>query len=244
MTSTPPSPATGAPFAPTRWSIVLSARDHQSPQSTQALETLCKNYWYPLYAFVRRQGHKPHDAEDLTQAFFTRLLERNSLVSVDPSKGKFRSFLLASLKNFLANEWDKNNAQKRGGGKPFISIDREAAEESYRFEPIDKLSPEKIFERRWAMTLLDRTLQRLETEYTADGKIALFAELKATITGEPAAGYAAIAVRLNTSEGAIKVAAHRLRQRYREHLRAEIAETVTTKDELEDELRNLFAALS
>jgi RNA polymerase sigma factor (sigma-70 family) len=222
----------------------MSARDEQSPQSTQALETLCKNYWYPLYAFVRRYGRSPHDAEDLTQAFFARLLERNYLASVDPAKGKFRSFLLGSLKHFLANEWDKMNAQKRGGGKTIISIDRDAAEESYRFEPVDKLTADKIFERRWAMTLLERTLQRLESEYTTDGKTALFAELKSTITGEPAVGgYVAIAARLNTSEGAIKVAAHRLRQRYRELLRAEISETVATNDELEDELRNLFAAL-
>jgi RNA polymerase sigma factor (sigma-70 family) len=222
----------------------MSARDEQSPQSTQALETLCKNYWYPLYAFVRRYGRSPHDAEDLTQAFFARLLERNYLASVDPAKGKFRSFLLGSLKHFLANEWDKMNAQKRGGGKTIISIDRDAAEESYRFEPVDKLTADKIFERRWAMTLLERTLQRLESEYTTDGKAALFAELKSTITGEPAVGgYVAIAARLNTSEGAIKVAAHRLRQRYRELLRAEISETVATNDELEDELRNLFAAL-
>jgi RNA polymerase sigma factor (sigma-70 family) len=222
----------------------MSARDEQSPQSTQALETLCKNYWYPLYAFVRRYGRSPHDAEDLTQAFFARLLERNYLASVDPAKGKFRSFLLGSLKHFLANEWDKMNAQKRGGGKTIISIDRDAAEESYRFEPVDKLTADKIFERRWAMTLLERTLQRLESEYTTDGKAALFPELKSTITGEPAVGgYVAIAARLNTSEGAIKVAAHRLRQRYRELLRAEISETVATNDELEDELRNLFAAL-
>jgi RNA polymerase sigma factor (sigma-70 family) len=245
VTSTSPPPSLAAPFAATRWSVVLSARDQQSPQSTEALETLCKNYWYPLYAFVRRQGRNAHDAEDLTQAFFARLLERNYLASVDRNKGKFRSFLLGSLKHFLANEWDRANAQKRGGGKTVISIDRSAAEETFRFEPVDRLSADKIFERRWAMTLLERTLQRLADEYAADDKQQLFEQLKMTITGEGGgAAYGSIATQLGSTEGAIKVAAHRLRQRYREVLRAEIAETVANRDEVEEELRNLFATLS
>ncbi len=245
MTSTNPRPSVAAPFAATRWSVVLSARDHESPQSSEALETLCQNYWYPLYAFVRRQGRSPHDAEDLTQAFFARLLERNYLATVDRTKGKFRSFLLASLKHFLANEWDKANAQKRGGGKTVISINRDAAEETYQFEPVDKLTADKIFERRWAMTLLERTLQRLAAEYAQDGKADLFEHLKGTLTGERTTeAYEQIAQRFGSTEGAIKVAAHRLRQRYREVLRAEIAETVANRDELEEELRNVFAALA
>jgi RNA polymerase sigma-70 factor (ECF subfamily) len=244
MTATKPlSSNAAAPFAATRWSVVLKARDQKLPQATEALETLCNNYWYPLYAFVRRQGRSPHDAEDLTQAFFERLLERNYLADVNQAKGKFRSFLIASLKHFLANEWDRANAQKRGGGKTVISIDRDAAENAYQFEPADTLSADRIFERRWAMTLLERTLQRLAAEY--ESKKQLFEELKSTITGDQGgAAYVEIAKRLGSSEGAIKVAAHRLRQRYREVLRAEIAETVSDREEVDDELRHLFAALS
>jgi RNA polymerase sigma-70 factor (ECF subfamily) len=245
VTAAKPTPSAGAPFMATRWSVVLAARDRQSPQVAEALETLCCNYWYPLYAFVRRQGRSPHDAEDLTQAFFARLLERNDLAAVDRARGKFRSFLLASMKHFLANEWDRAKAQKRGGDKVILSIDRDSAEETYKFEPVDRLSADKIFERRWAMTLLDRTLERLAAEYEQDGKGDIFESLKATISaGESGLSYAEIAKRLGSSEGAIKVGAHRLRQRYREVLRAEIAETVSSGEELEDELRNLFAVLS
>lgn len=245
MTSPRPKSSARAPFAATRWSVVLSARDQRSPQSSEALETLCRSYWYPLYAYVRRQGRNPHDAEDLTQAFFARLLERNYLAEVDQAKGKFRSFLIAALKHFLANEWDRVNAQKRGGSKTVLSIDRDAAENTYQFEPADTLSADKIFERRWAMTLLDRTLQRLAADYEPDGKRTLFEELKATITGDSGGvAYATIAKRLGSSEGAIKVAAHRLRQRYRELLRAEISETVSNREELEEELKHLFAVLS
>lgn len=245
MTTTGPKPSAHAAFAATRWSVVLSAREQQSPQSSEALETLCRNYWYPLYAYVRRQGRNPHDAEDLTQAFFARLLERNYLAEVDQAKGKFRSFLIAALKHFLANEWDRANAQKRGGGKTVLSIDREVAENTYKFEPADTLTADKVFERRWAMTLLDRTLQRLAAEYETDGKGQLFEELKSTITGDSGGtAYTIIAKRLGSSEGAIKVAAHRLRQSYREVLRAEIAETVSNREELEEELKHLFAVLS
>jgi RNA polymerase sigma-70 factor (ECF subfamily) len=245
VTSTKPKASAAGPFAATRWSVVLAARDRKSPQGAEALETLCHNYWYPLYAFVRRQGRSPHDAEDLTQAFFAQLLERNDLANVDRARGKFRSFLLASMKHILANEWDRATAQKRGGGKMVVSIDRESAEESYKFEPVDRLSADKIFERRWALTLLDRTLWRLAAEYQQDGKGEIFESLKATISaGESGAAYAEIASRLGSTEGAIKVAAHRLRQRYREVLRAEIAETVSSGEDAEDELRNLFAVLS
>jgi RNA polymerase sigma factor (sigma-70 family) len=247
MTATklPSSHNVTSPFAATRWSVVLAARDQKLPQATEALETLCQNYWYPLYAYVRRQGRNPHDAEDLTQAFFACLLEHNYLTDIDQAKGKFRSFLIAALKHFLANEWDRANAQKRGGGKTVISIDGDAAENTYQFEPADTLSADKIFERRWAMTLLERTLQRLADDYVVNGKKKMFDQLKSTITGDQdGAAYCEIAKRLGSSEGAIKVAAHRLRQRYRQLLRAEIAETVSTREEVEEELNHLFLVLS
>lgn len=232
-------------FATTHWSLVLSARDPQSPQSAAALEKLCRTYWFPIYAFVRRQGHGPHDAQDLTQEFFVRLLEKKYLADVDPAKGRFRSFLLASLKHFLANEWDKTKAQKRGGGQVMIPIDIKSAENSGGFEPADHLTAENIFERRWALTLLEQVLRRLRAEYVRDGREKLFEQLKPTLTeASRTVAYAEIAIRLGTTEGAVKVAVHRLRQRYREVLRAEIADTVANPGEVEDEIRNLFAALA
>ena len=232
-------------FATTHWSLVLSAGDQPSPQAADALEKLCRAYWLPIYAFVRRQGRSPHDAQDLTQEFFARLLEKNYLAGADPAKGRFRSFLLASLKHFLANEWDKTKAQKRGGGQVMIPIDIKSAENSGGFEPADNLTAEKIFERRWALTLLEQVLRRLRAEYVRDGREKLFAQLKPTLTETSrTVGYAEIATRLGTTEGAVKVAVHRLRQRYREVLRAEIADTVASPEEVEDEIRNLFAALA
>jgi RNA polymerase sigma factor (sigma-70 family) len=232
-------------FVTTHWSMVLTAAAQNDTTHTRAaLEKLCRNYWFPIYAFVRRQGHGPHDAQDLTQEFFTRLLERSYLAEVDRAKGRFRSFLLASLKHFLANEWDKARAQKRGGGQVFVPIDALTAETSFGFEPVDTLTAEKIFERRWALALLDQVLRRLREEYTNDGKENLFEQLKPTLTeASRSVPYAQTATRLGTSEGAIKVAVHRLRQRYRELLRAEITDTVASASEVEDEIRNLFAAL-
>ena len=224
---------------------MLAAGDGSSPEAMQALAELCRTYWYPLYAYVRRKGHDVADAQDLTQEFFARLLERNYLAGVDREKGRFRSFLLASVKHFLANEWDKANAQKRGGGRPLISIDAAAAESSFGQEPADVVSADKIFERRWALALLEQVLRRLREEYTRDGKEKQFEQLKATLTeASRSVPYAEIATRLATSEGAVKVAVHRLRQRYRELLRAEIAVTVADAGEIDDEIRNLFAALS
>ena len=250
MTSTDPqqdSAARGpANFTPTHWSVVLAAAGRSdSTHARDALEKLCRNYWLPIYAFVRRQGHSPHDAQDLTQEFFTRLLEHNYLASVDREKGRFRSFLLASLKHFLANEWDKAKAQKRGGRNVIISIDAAAAENSVSLEPADLVTAEKIFERRWALSLLEQVLRRLREEYTRDRKEQQFEQLKSTLTETSrSVPYAEIAARLATSEGAIKVAVHRLRQRYRELLRAEIADTVANPGEIDDEIRNLFAALA
>jgi RNA polymerase sigma-70 factor (ECF subfamily) len=209
------------------------------------LEKLCRAYWPPIYAFVRRQGHGPHDAQDLTQEFFARLLEKNYLADVNRAKGRFRSFLLASLKHFLANEWDKARAQKRGGGKILIPIDAATADTSCGFEPADDSTPEKIFERRWALTLLEQVLRRLREEHVRDGKEKLFDQLKPTLTeASREVRYAEIAECIGASEGAVKVAVHRLRKRYREVLRAEIAATVASPGEVEDELRNLFAALA
>ena len=234
-----------AQFAVTHWSVVLAAGGSDSTQAHDALERLCKTYWFPIYAFVRRQGHTPHDAQDLTQGFFTRLLERNYLADADRSKGRFRSFLLGALKHFLANEWDKAQAQKRGGGQTLIPIDVATAETASGFEPADNLTADKVFERRWALTLLDQVLRRLRHEYVSDGKEEMFNQLKQTLTeASRSVPYAEIAVRLRTTEGAIKVAVHRLRQRYREMLRAEIASTVGDPAEVEDEIRNLFAALA
>jgi len=231
-------------FVTTHWSVVLSAHG-DSTRANDALSTLCKAYWYPLYAYVRRQGHAPHDAQDLTQDFFTRLLARQFLAAADPARGRFRSFLLSALKNFLANEWDRRNAQKRGGGQVLISIDDTNAESRYAMEPADNTTPEKLFERRWATTLLDRVLARLRDEHAAQGKTELYSALKDCLTFESAtAPYAELGQRLNMSEGAIKVAVHRLRARYRELLREEIAQTVSSAAQVEEEIRQLFAALA
>ncbi len=232
-------------FLPTHWTVVLAAGSRDSSEAHDALEKLCRTYWPPIYAFIRRQGYSPHDAQDLTQGFFARILEKNWISTANPARGRFRSFLLGTLKHFLANEWDRCSAQKRGGGQVLIPIDATSAETSCGFEPADQLTAEKVFERRWALTLLDQVLRQLRQEYVSDGKQALFDQLKHTLTeASRSVPYTEIALRLNTSEGAIKVAVHRLRQRYRELLRAEIASTVAGSEEVDDEIRNLFSALA
>jgi RNA polymerase sigma-70 factor (ECF subfamily) len=211
----------------------------------ESLEKLCRAYWTPLYAFVRRQGESPQDAQDLTQGFFARLLEKDYLKDVDRNKGRFRSFLLAALKHFLSNERDRKRAKKRGGGQVPIPIDLDSGETQYGFEPGHDLTPDKIFERQWASALLERTMARLRDDYTAEGKLALFGELKATLTeARSSVPYAVLAARLGLNEGAIKMAVHRLRQRYRQALRAEVAETVASPDQVEDELREVFRVFS
>lgn len=238
--------STAGQFAQTHWSVVLSAADpHNSSRARESLEMLCRAYWPALYAFVRRQGAGPHDAQDLTQAFFARLLEKDYLKAVDPAKGRFRSFLLAALKHFLSNERDRARAKKRGGGQVILGIDFQDGETHYGFEPVEHQTPETIFERRWASALLERTLARLRADYTSQGKAGLFDELKATLTGHHGSlSYAALAARLDLSEAAVKMAVHRLRQRYREALRAEVAETVATPDQVEDELREVLRVFS
>lgn len=231
-------------FIPTRWTLVLAASAQRDTQAGRAaLAELCETYWYPLYAYVRRCGHEQHDAEDLTQEFFARLLEKNTLAGVSPEKGRFRSFLLASIKHFLANEWDRSQAQKRGGGKVIISLDGAVGESRHPIEPADGLTPDLIFERQWVLALLDRVLSQLAEEY-AD-KPAHFAALKDFLTASSSPGAAADAAKaLGLSDGAVRVAVHRLRQRYRHLLRAEIAQTVENPAEVDEEIRRLFSVFS
>ena len=231
-------------FVTTHWSVVLTAGRNDTTRARAALENLCQTYWHPLYAYVRRRGYSSEDAQDLTQAFFARLLERNAVAAVAPEKGRFRSFLLASLNHFLSDEWDKARAQKRGGGK-VISLDLQSAETRLGEIPVENFTPEKAFEHRWAITLLEQVYQRLGEEYRAQGKGTLFDALRTTLAGaSDAAPYAELARQLDMSEGAVKVAVHRLRQRYRGLLRDTIADTVSTPDEVEDELRYLFRTLA
>ena len=239
--STPP--ASDAWFVTTHWSVVLSARAPDSPQTAAALETLCRTYWYPLYAYCRRQGRAPHDAQDLTQGFFTRLLQKDYLQAAAREKGKFRTFLLVAFKRFLANEWDREHAQKRGGFAPVVSIDEELAESRFAAEPSHNVPPDVLFDRHWAMMLLERTMAQLQEEYVASGRAKLFEYLQSCLAREESAlPYAEIAARLNLTEAAVKMAVQRLRARYREILRAEIAHTVSSAEEVEEEIRHLFAA--
>ena len=232
-------------FLTTHWSVVLGAGEESSPAATEALEKLCRAYWYPLYAYVRRRGFAAPDAQDLTQEFFARLVEKHYLAGVDRSKGKFRTFLLAALEHFLANQWRDARAQKRGGGQTLLSLDDAAAETRYHLEPVDCDTPEKIYERRWALTLLEQTLSRLREECRATDKTQLFDELKGVLSGEESERtYAEIAARLGMTEGAVKAAVHRLRQRYGTLLREEIAQTVASPEEIDEEIRHLFAAVT
>ncbi len=236
--------AESAQFTTTHWSVVLAARQ-EDDAAAAALETLCRRYWYPLYAFVRRRGYAPADAQDLTQKFFARLLDKGFLRGVDRTKGKFRSFLLATLEHFLANEWRNARAQKRGGSIAFLSLEETAAEEHYLQVPATGLSPEQLFEQQWATALLEQVLARLREEFLATGKETLFESLKIFLTGEKHAGsYGRLAPELGTSEAALKMTVSRMRRRYGELLREEVARTVARPEEVDAELRALFAALS
>jgi DNA-directed RNA polymerase specialized sigma24 family protein len=239
-----PSPAPAGDFSTTHWSVVLSAGRLDDPRSRAALAQLCQTYWYPLYAFVRRQGHRPEDAKDLTQGFFLHLIDHHALATADPARGKFRSFLLASLRHFLSNEQAREGAQKRGGGCAFVSFDAASAETRYGFEADDSTSPERIFDRNWALALMERVLSQLEAEQTSAGHAVLFSNLRDCLMGEPdAPRYADLSARLGTSSDALKMAVSRLRRRYRELMREELAHTVTAPAEVEQEIRHLFAAL-
>jgi DNA-directed RNA polymerase specialized sigma24 family protein len=233
----------------THWSVVLAAVDRSSPGAPTALSTLCGTYWYPLYAFVRRQGYAPDEAEDLTQAFFERALEKDYLGNVvGPEKGKFRTFLLVCLKRFLANEWDRARALKRGGGRTHLPIgpaELEDAEGRYAQEPAHELTAEKLYDRRWALTVLHGALTRTEQELRQAGKGKLFDALKQYLVAEHnAPSYADAGKPLGMTEGAVKVAVHRLRERYREVLRDEIVATLQDPSKVEEEVRDLFAALA
>jgi len=235
-----------AAFTATHWSVVLAAGRADSPAAHDALARLCRDYWQPLYTYVRRRGHDAHDAQDLTQEFFARLLEKDWLKQVQPEKGKFRSFLLAALNHFLSNEWDKRQRLKRGGGAAIVSLNDTRAEEArLAHEPADTLTPERAFERRWALTLIERALGKLEAECTAKGRGAEFAALQPFLSAKPdGEEYLRAAGQLGMSEGTLRVAVHRLRRKMGEHLRAEIAQTVARPEDVEAELRELFAALA
>jgi DNA-directed RNA polymerase specialized sigma24 family protein len=227
--------------------MVVSAGGARSSDASRALAALCENYWFPLYAFVRRAGYTADDAQDLTQEFFLRLLANNYLAVADPQRGRFRSFLLGAMKHFLANQERRQATQKRGGHQPLISLDFHSGEECYRLiEPTDNLTPERLFERRWALTLLDLVLSRLREEYCSVGKSELFDSLKQFLAGRPAkpSAYSGVAKQRGMSEGAVKVAVHRMRRRYRKLLMEEIARTIVGPETLEDELGKLLAALS
>ena len=236
---------TATQFATTHWSVVLAAGDTASPDSKEALEKLCRTYWYPLYAYVRRRGRTPEDAQDLTQGFLSQLLERQSLARADPGKGRFRSFLLAALNYYLADERDRARAQKRGGGSLNLSFDAQTAEQRYHLEPADHLSPDRVFERQWALVLLDEVLVRLEREFRAADKAALFQRLRGfLVAGTAEENYADAAADLGMTGEAVKKAVHRLRRRYSELFREEIARTVGTPTEVEDEMRHLCALMA
>ncbi|HEX3624589.1 MAG TPA: sigma-70 family RNA polymerase sigma factor [Verrucomicrobiae bacterium] len=232
-------------FATTHWSVVLRAGQADTTRAQDALSRLCTTYWYPLYAYVRRRGHSAHDAQDLTQAFFAQLLERQSFVHADPNRGRFRSFLLTVMNHFLVNEWTRAHAQKRGGGASLLPLQFETAETRFVREPADNTTPEQIYERRWAMALLAEVVRRLADEYKEDGRAELFAELNPCLVGERAAQpYAELAAKLGVSENTVKSSVHRMRQRYRQLLRDEIANTVEEPSEVDEELRHLFHILS
>lgn len=222
---------------------MFTAGQKRTPQADAALEELCRTYWYPLYAFVRRRGCSKEDAEDLVQGFFGRFLEGNDLAGLDRERGKFRAFLLAALKHFLANEWDKSQRLKRGGGATVLSLDWQEADTRYQIEPVDNLTPDKLFDRAWAVTLLEQVILRLHDECSAAGKVEQFECLRPFLTlDNGAASCAEAAVTLQMTETAVRVAVHRLRRRYRELLRDEIAQTLAEPQQLDEELRALFAA--
>ena len=230
-------------FPTTRWTLVVTAADPQRMDARSALVSLCEGYWYPLYAYLRRRGYSADQAQDLTQAFFVRILEGRYLDRADRDKGRFRSFLLTSLKFFVADERDRDRAHKRGGGV-LEPLECSSGEARYQREPTHDETPEQIFERRWALAVLDRVLDKLRNEFVRHGHQEHFEQLKACLLGRSDVPYAALARELRTSEGALKVAVHRLRKRYRELLRQEIADTIANPADVESELRSLAAVLS
>jgi RNA polymerase sigma-70 factor (ECF subfamily) len=235
----------GYAFQSTHWSVVLAAGEPGHPAAQKALAVFCQNYWYPLYAFVRRKGRPPEEAKDLTQDFFAVVLEKNYLSAADRERGRFRTFLLAAAENFLRNDWSRRQILKRGGGMSFVSFEADTAETRYLREPADGETPEKLFDRRWAVSLLETVMEQLRAEFAKAGKESQFEVLEVFLSGEKhPASHGETAARLNMSEGAIRVAVHRLRQRYGELLRKEIAATLANPRDVDDELRHLLAVLS
>lgn len=234
-------------FLTTRWSVVLHAARSESTLAREALAHLCETYWYPLYAYVRRRAYSPDDALDMTQEFFTRLLEGNWVAQADPQRGRFRAFLLSSLKHFMANEWQKVRAQKRGGHGAVTSLDADDAEARYVNEPAahEKWAPENLYERRWALTLLDKTLTQLADDYRLDGRADWFETMRPALTLDRGAiSYSTLAAKLGIDESAARVAVHRLRRKYRQALRAEVANTVACEEDVDEEMAQLFKALA
>ena len=244
-TASSSSPAPGDVFATTHWTVVLAAGQRSTPQSDLALEQLCKTYWFPLYAYVRRRGHTKEDAEDLTQAFFARFLARNYLEGLRAERGRFRAFLLASLKHFLANEWDKSQRQKRGGNIPHLSLDWQTADTKFQVAAVNEPSPDRAFDREWAVTLLAKVIEQLQKECEAEDKAKLFEQLKIFLTtGKAGTAQAEVAKALDMEEGTVRVAIHRLRKRYRQLLRDEIAQTLADAADVDEEMRALFGAFT
>ncbi len=231
-------------FDSTQWSLVIAAQHRSSPEGRLAFAKLCERYWYPLYAFVRQRENDVHRAKDLTQGFFAKVLEKNYIADADPNRGRFRTFLLASLTHFIANEWDKSQATKRGGDLIHLSLEFDEGERRYLHEPSDDETPEQLYERRWAVTLLSQVLNELQAEYDKDSRSTLFGELQQFLTPNQTESYAVVAERLGMSEGAVKVAVHRMRTRYRKLLRSEIAEPVADTIDVEDEIHKLFETFS
>lgn len=239
-------PIRSARFQTTRWTIVLASRRHEEPAGHEAVESLCRDYWYPLYAYIRRTGRSPEDAQDLTQAFFARLLEKEFLRTAAPEKGRFRTFLLVALKRFLTTEWRRGQAQKRGGGAFHVSMTMLEAEDRYAAEPVETDSPETLFDRQWALTLLDRAMLRLKEDYASSGRSNVFEALKgllATPAGGGSSAEAEAAAAAGLSDGAARVAIHRMRRRFRDFFREELAQTVT-REEMDEEMRHVRKILS
>ena len=232
-------------FATTRWSVVMAAGHGDTTHAHDALAHLCQIYWYPLYAYARRRGCAPHDAQDLTQEFFARLLAGNWVAQADRERGRFRSFLLTAMKHFMANEWNKAHAQKRGGKNPILSLNEDAAEERYQLEPVDRSTPESLYERGWALALLNDVLVQLEAEHEREGKKEWLEAMRPALTADrEAVPYADLAIRLGMTETAARVAVHRLRQRYRRLIREEVAGTVESAAEVDEEMNHLFRILA
>ncbi|HEY7475155.1 MAG TPA: hypothetical protein VH679_09110 [Vicinamibacterales bacterium] len=231
-------------FATTRWTLVLATRRPGSPEAASAFAALCETYWFPVYAFIRRSGRSADDARDLTQAFFTRVLEKNYFRDAEQARGRFRTFLLASVRHFLANERDAEMALKRGGGIAHVPIEVDAEERRFHREPSEDLTPERLYERRWALAAIDAAMTRLASRYESSARRRLFDELRPLLTGDEPASYATLSSRLGATEGALRVAVHRLRRQFASSLRDVIAETVDDQQAVDDELRYLMAIVS